>query len=43
MDSKIDVADGHDHTRVFGADGAIRGDLFLYHISTAVNEGHEMF
>ena len=43
VDFEIDVANGHDHTGVFEADGVIRGNLFLYHISMVVNEGHGMF
>jgi hypothetical protein len=40
---EIDIANGHDHAGAFEADDVIRGNLFLYHISMVVNEGHGMF
>ena len=35
---EIDVTNGHDHAGVFEADDAIRGSLFVYHISMFGNE-----
>ena len=40
---KVDIANGHGHARMFEADKVIRGNLFLYHISTVAKEGHGIF